>query len=101
MLRFDIKNFWNKLKRFFVFFSDNKRTKSERFVFASITSFDIETFVLRFDIVDVTLLEIRMDFNVDPDPAFNLNVDLDPEGQTNAGVHVDPDPGQSHLKPCC
>jgi hypothetical protein len=39
-----------------------------------------------------TVLGIRIGFNADPDPVFNLNADPDPGSQTNADTS--PDPGQ-------
>ncbi len=39
------------------------------------------------------VLRIRIDFNVEPDPAAYLNADPDPRNLNNA----DPDPGQTLL----
>jgi hypothetical protein len=47
-----------------------------------------------FDFVDITLMWIRMGFDVDPDPAFNLNADPI-QGAKLMWIHADPDPGQT------
>jgi hypothetical protein len=47
------------------------------------------------------VLWIRIGFNADPNPAFNLNADLDPAFNLNAdpdpafNLNADPDPGQT------
>jgi len=63
MLRFDFKNFWNKLKRS---------------AFALIISGQFKMFCFCFD-NKLRYLFVSI-FNVDLDPAFNLNVDPDPGG---------------------
>ncbi len=44
-----------------------------------------------------TVLGIRISFNADPDPAFNLNKEPDPWSQTNADQDLDP--GQTFTSP--
>jgi hypothetical protein len=53
MFHFNI-NFWTKSKCYLTIHMEHFKTKQIGTGFASIIGFDIETFVLSFDIVDIT-----------------------------------------------